>query len=380
MRTASSFAVKGIRGRLLAAIAALAVCHCGAASGGGDGAHDGSGGSLVSGTGGGVSSTGSGGLASAGGGGGATSAVPSAGTGGATAPAMSGAGGMQSAAAGSGGMTAMSTGGTGAPDASMPEGSGAPAAGDAAPSEGCGVNDVPASGDKTIDVDGTQRAYIVTVPSPYDPDKPHRLIFAWHGLGGTAMQIASSYYGLQPRAEGSAIFIAAQGLAGSGQQSGLASWPNTDDGDITFTRKMLDWAKMNYCIDTKRVFSIGMSNGGLMSNIVGCELGDSFRAIVAMSGGGPMGYAMKSCSGQIAVWISHGNMDDNVPFSYGEMSRDYWTMANHCGTSTMPVMPGTCLEYQDCDTGFPVQFSEFDGGHMVPSFASEAGWNFFAQF
>jgi len=231
-----------------------------------------------------------------------------------------------------------------------------------------------------MDVNGTQREFIVTVPSGYDPAKPYRLIFAWHGLGGTDTQIASNYYGLASRSGNSAIFIAPQGLPGTGQQSGLATWPNTGDGDITFVRKLLDWAKTNYCVDTKRVFSVGMSAGGMMSNIVGCELGDSFRAMVAMSGGGPEGYAMKPCTGQLAVWISHGNMDNNVPFSYGEKSRDHWTRANHCGTATMPVMPGTCLEYQGCDPGFPVQFCEFDGGHMVPSFAAEAGWNFFARF
>jgi poly(3-hydroxybutyrate) depolymerase len=242
------------------------------------------------------------------------------------------------------------------------------------------MTNTPPSGNTTIDVDGTSRQYIVTVPSGYDPNKPYRLIFAWHGLGGTSMQIASSYYGLLSRSAGSAIFIAPQGLPGTGQQSGLATWPNTGDSDITFTRKILDWAKANYCIDTKRVFSIGMSAGGLMSNLVGCELGDSFRAIVAMSGGGPKGYAMKPCVGQLAVWLSHGNMDNNVPFSYGQASRDYWAMANHCSTTTMPVMPATCVEFQGCDQGFPVDFCEFDGGHMVPSFAAEGSWNFFSRF
>jgi predicted esterase len=82
-----------------------------------------------------------------------------------------------------------------------------------------------------------------------------------------------------------------------------------------------------------------MSNGGLMSNVVACEIGDQFRAMVAMSGGGPTGYAMKPCVGQLAVWISHGNMDDSVPVSYGQASRDYWLKANHCGQMTVPVMP-----------------------------------------
>jgi len=258
---------------------------------------------------------------------------------------------------------------------------GASMMGPAMPSSGCGNASVPPSGSMSIDVAGTQRQYVVTVPNSYDPNKAYRLIFAWHGLGGTAMQMQQlDYYGLGSRSMNSAIFLAGQGLAGTGQQSGLASWANTGDADISFTRKLLEWAEANYCIDSKRVFSAGMSNGGMMSDVVGCELGDVFRAIMAMSGGGPQGYAMTPCKGEIAAWISHGNMDNNVPFSYGQASRDYWTKANHCGMATMPVMPGTCVEYQGCDNGFPVQWCEFDGGHMVPSFAGEAGWNFLARF
>jgi hypothetical protein len=47
---------------------------------------------------------------------------------------------------------------------------------------------------------------------------------------------------------------------------------------------------------------------------------------------------------------------------------------------TMPAMPSSCIEYQGCDAAFPVQFCEFDGGPMVPSFASEAAWKFFERF
>lgn len=267
----------------------------------------------------------------------------------------------------------MSMAGTSGPAA----GTGAPPATPAMVSAGCGKTDVPPNGMKTIDVDGTQREYIVQVPTDYDANKPYRLVFAWHGLGGTAMQIASNFYGLTRHSANSAIFIAAQGLKMM-PQAQFANWSNNGDVDITFTRKMLDWAKTNYCIDGKRVFSIGMSNGGMMSNVVGCELGDSFRAMAAMSGGGPKGYAKAACTGQIAVWISHGNKDNNVPFSYGQASRDYWTKANNCDTATMQV--GNCLEYQGCDEGFPVQFCEFDGGHMVPAFTGEAAWKFFEQF
>jgi poly(3-hydroxybutyrate) depolymerase len=259
------------------------------------------------------------------------------------------------------------------------------------PSPGCGAAQWPPSGNLSIDVDGTPRDYIVKVPTGYDTNKPYRLIFAWHGLGGTAMQIAASgfgggYYGLATRSANSAIFMTGQGLptssgtGGAGGASGGAGWPNTGGRDVAFVRKLLDWAKTNYCVDQSRIFSVGMSYGGIMSNTLGCELGDSFRAIAPMSGSGPRVFGGKACVGQVAAWMSHGNMDTTVPFTQGQASRDYWLKANHCGAETVPVMPGTCLAYQGCDASYPVHFCEFDGGHTVPPFASEAIWNFFAQF
>ena len=106
-------------------------------------------------------------------------------------------------------------GGTGQPVAG---GDGAPAgsltpilAPEPKPSAGCGMP-APMSGMATIDVMGTSRSYIMTLPQNYDPAKPYKLIFAWHGLGGTAQQIASNWYGLSRMSQSSAIFVAGQGL------------------------------------------------------------------------------------------------------------------------------------------------------------------------
>jgi polyhydroxybutyrate depolymerase len=49
---------------------------------------------------------------------------------------------------------------------------------------------------------------------------------------------------------------------------------------------MVTWATTNYCIDRSRIFSVGMSYGGIMSNTLGCEMGDVFRALAPMSGSG----------------------------------------------------------------------------------------------
>jgi poly(3-hydroxybutyrate) depolymerase len=249
------------------------------------------------------------------------------------------------------------------------------------PSSGCSASEWPASGNHTIDVDGTPRDYIVKIPDAYAPDTPHRVVFAWHGLGGTAESIASGfrggYYGLEARSSGTTIFATGQGLETS---SGGAGWPNTDGRDIAFVRAMLDWLRTSYCIDEGRIFSTGMSYGGIMSNTIGCQLGDVFRAIAPIAGSGPRSFGGGSCVGQVAAWLAHGNQDTVVSFESGVASRDHWIMTNGCGSETMPVAPENCVVYQGCDDGHPVHWCEFDGGHTVPAFASEAIWNFFAQF
>ncbi len=310
----------------------------------------------------------------------------------ATPPASATGGTTGSGAAGAGAGTA----GAMAPaQATMPP----PPAG----SSGCDAATWPPAGTDMLDVGGTQRTYIVALPNGYDSHKPYKLIFAWHGLGGSAQQIAGGfagfgYYGLQSMAGDSAIFVAPQGLdtgitltngmpgnttadGGTPPAGSTAGWSNTNDQDIAFTRAMLDTLRASYCVDDARIFSVGMSFGGIMSNTVGCELGDVFRAIAPMSGSGPrQGFGASACAGQVAAWIAHGNMDMTVPFAQGQASRDFWAMANHCSSDTMPVDPTGCVTYQGCDAGYPVTWCEFDGGHTIWQPSSAAIWAFFSQF
>jgi poly(3-hydroxybutyrate) depolymerase len=326
----------------------------------------GGGASTATGTGTGGAATGNGTGATGGTGGSTTS-----GAGGATG----GAGGATTGTGGSTGGTGGSTGGTGGTiaDAGKPTDAGGTIA-DAAGSTGCGAATWPASGNFNIDVAGTQRQYIVKVPANYDTNRPYRLIMTWHGLGGTAAQVAGGrgpyggYYGLDALAGGTAIFVSGQGLG----PDGGAGWPNTGGQDVAFTRALVDWLRKSYCVDNARIFSVGMSYGGIMSNTLGCSMGDTFRAITPQSGSGPRG----TCVGQVAVWISHGNADETVAFTQGTASRDFWLKANHCGTTTTPANPSPCVSYEGCDPGKPVTWCEFDGGHVIQNWAPQGIWNF----
>ncbi len=247
-------------------------------------------------------------------------------------------------------------------------------------SPGCGVTEPLDSGRFTIDINGTEREYVLDVPGSYDESQPYRLIFAWHWVGSSADEVASGepgdygglgpYYGLKALANESAIFVAPEGIE--------TGWENPDDRDLEFVRGMLEHFNSRLCIDQGRIFSTGFSYGAMMSVAVGCEMGDVFRAIAPMSGSTRSGCNEKDAP--IAYWGAHGADDTDVPPEFGSMARDIFVERNHCQEQTAAIEPSPCVAYVGCDAGYPVHWCEFDADHTQWPGAPEPLWAFFTQF
>src|SRR4029079_14857467 len=120
-------------------------------------------------------------------------------------------------------------------------------------------------GSHTISSSGRNRSYILRVPASYDNNRPYRLIFGFHWVGGTANDVDSggtdgynwSYYGLRRLADAAnngTIFVAPQGI-GNG-------WANPGGQDVAFVDDMLNQFESGLCIDSGQVFSSGFSYGG----------------------------------------------------------------------------------------------------------------------
>jgi poly(3-hydroxybutyrate) depolymerase len=297
-----------------------------------------------------------------------------------TGGASSGAGGSSS---GAGGTT--TTGGAGG-------GSSGSGMGGAVPTEGCGAATWPA-GDgttlQTIDVGGTPRQYIVSIPTGYDPNHPYRLIFAWHGRTGTAAQVARNYYNLKNTLGSTTIFVSGQGL-GTEADAADTGWPNTDGQDIAFVRALVTSLESSYCVDKSRIMSVGMSYGGIMSYTIACSMGDVFRAIAPIAGASFGGRGTQCVTNHVAVFAVHGTADDQVLFENGTSAKDTYVTRNHCMTTTAgedptacPASPTdacSCLEYQGCDAGYPVVWCTHNGGHTIPNWSGPGIATFFQRF
>jgi len=258
--------------------------------------------------------------------------------------------------------------------------------GDAAPDETggndvtprCGVPVTTGLSHVGVVVDGTQRDYELFVPEGYDPSTPTPLVFAWHGRGSDGSQ-ARLYFGIEDAAAGEAIVVYPNGLPVA-SQGGQTGWDLAPNGiDVAFFDEMRAQVYSAMCIDPDRVFSTGHSFGGFMSSALGCFRPDALRAIGSVAAGPPFA----ACEpGRVAAIVMHGTLDEVVPFEQGVMARDGLLARNGCATTSAPVDPEPCVAYDGCDPGYDVRWCEHSEealmGHMWPTFAGAAIWEFFA--
>jgi polyhydroxybutyrate depolymerase len=237
-------------------------------------------------------------------------------------------------------------------------------------SSGCGTPVVIGTSKKTIDVDGTQRSYLVVVPASLDPAIPAPLMLGFHGGSGTAEQ--ASQYGLTGTE--AALYVYPQALAFPG--AGGIAWNVSPDGnDYAFIDALLVELGRRYCVDTTRIFAAGQSNGAFFVNQLGCYRPDTFRAIAPAAGGGPS----SRCTKGVSAMIVHGIADNTVKIEQGMYSRDYWLAANGCsGAPSVPTDPAPCVAYSGCAK--PVLWCQHNGAHSFPAFAGAAMRQFFLSF
>lgn len=263
------------------------------------------------------------------------------------------------------------------------QGTGSPATSASAPpppvpapvtsASGCGSGAKLATGLQSLTSDSTQRSYWIEMPANYDSNKAYPVIIGLHWRDGSAKDIYgwSGFFGLKELYGANAIFLAPQGLD--------AGWANPGDRDIRFLRAMISQVQQGACTDTRRVFATGFSFGGMMSNAIGCQMGDVVRAVVPMASSLWSGCA--SSSHKVAAMFIHAKDDNTVPYSAGETARDTFIRRNSCSTKTVAVGSNGCVEYQGCDSDKPVLWCGTEtGGHWYPGFSARESKAFFDRF
>jgi polyhydroxybutyrate depolymerase len=264
--------------------------------------------------------------------------------------------------------------------------SGTTGAPDPVGSAGCGMADPP-GGSLTMEVQGQQGQYIVSLPPGYDPNVPYPLGFAFHGRNRTGPNCQDGdCAGFQDVMESEAILVYMTSLGGTG-------WEGDGEREINveFFEKVLDQVSASACVDEGRIFAAGTSSGAHFVNILGCRFGDRLLAIAPVAGYLP---EKENCVDKVAALVIHGFKDPHVPLTAGEEAREFWRARNGCSDQTVPGIPEVhaavegepeshaCAEYQGCEAGVPVVWCEHSEGgyddstHGWPLFGGQQIWEF----
>ncbi|UJR84625.1 alpha/beta hydrolase family esterase [Sandaracinus amylolyticus] len=294
---------------------------------------------------------------------------------------------------------------------------------DAAPSvdattTACGTGLYPsnATTEGSLMHDGITRAFRVHVPAAHDGTAPLPLVLVLHGGGGSGRQIenGSGMSAIADREGFIAVYPDGTGRIRTWNGGGCCGSAVSESvDDVGFFAALLDHLEGSLCVDPARVYATGMSNGGIMSHRLACELADRLAAIAPVAGTD----MTTACtpSRPVAVMQVHGSADGHVPWDGGmgcgpagvpftsvpeTIAR--WQSRDGCGASLTRFFEegdGHCERSADC-TGAEVALCTIEGGgHSWPGgapapdvvecpgdgaqsttfHASEAIWRFFAD-
>lgn len=177
-----------------------------------------------------------------------------------------------------------------------------------------------------VSVQGEQRAYLVHVPKQVSAGQPLPLVLVLHGgLGNMQVQATERFYHQISAAEKNGyIVVFPNGYSrlpggkfatwNAGNCCGAALKKQSDD--VAVIRAIIQDMQLRTAVDARRIYADGMSNGGMMSYRLACELSDTLSAIASVAGTDNTQHCQPSKP--VAILHIHAKDDDHVPFNGGK--------------------------------------------------------------
>jgi polyhydroxybutyrate depolymerase len=239
---------------------------------------------------------------------------------------------------------------------------------------------------------GIERTYQLHLPPDYNPRRAWPLILAFHGRGNTGAGTEEfSKLSTLP-----AIVAYPNGVIGTGDgdrqawQGAPYAAPGVDD--VAFTSDLLNTLEDRLCVDQRRVYATGKSNGAGFTGLLACRMADRIAAIAPVSG------AFYPETGQdcrpsraVPVIDFHGTGDVTIPYA-GDADRGLpaipdwtaaWAQRDNCAKRvrdrvTEPDI--TVSRWVGCDKGAEVRHVAVSGGgHTWPGADSYSGGGYTTQ-
>jgi poly(3-hydroxybutyrate) depolymerase len=244
---------------------------------------------------------------------------------------------------------------------------------------------------------GLERKYILDIPADYDKNKPYRLIFAMHMMGGHMnTMVTGKYYGLKTFAQRDnvpCIFVAPEGYTDG------SPWRGRDDKDHIFFGDMLTLFKDKLSIDTSRVFCCGFSFGAMVTYSLSLDYQKDLRAVACYAPANWNIYLPTNTHQKIAYFSTTGTSDGTCRYVNNDARKQggKYCVLQHIednGLKELPEIPvattptHVTTEFKGLPEEYPVIFGSFVGGHADShrdpgssvNWIYKETWDFFMRF
>jgi len=242
---------------------------------------------------------------------------------------------------------------------------------------------------------GLQRSYTVHIGSSYDKATPTLLLIVLHGGGGTGQGMVklTGFNAIADRE--SFIVVYPDGFEKHWNDGRGVQWEAQTENvdDVGFISALIDHLSDELNIDASRIYVTGISNGGMMSHRLGCELSQKIAAIAPVASNIPVNMAsIWAPSRPVPVLIINGTDDPLERWDGGEIrlgrntfgvvlsvadTVKFWVDKDQCSASpTITQLPdkdpsdGTTVRkevYGGCQDGAEVVLYAIEGGgHTWP--------------
>ncbi len=213
----------------------------------------------------------------------------------------------------------------------------------ARPSTGCGKVPPVAAGTtakESLKVLGLTREYRLHLPAGYEPSRPLPLVLAFHGHGNSAA-VFERVTGFSKVADAqSFIVVYPQGAVGPDHRTGWNTSRPKDPkvNDRLFISELLNTLQSQLCVNPKRIYATGFSNGGGFTAVLACDFSARIAAFASVSGEYYPQPGGCEPARPVPLLEIHGTDDGTVPYEgsnrlgYPSVSQwlEQWAARNHC--------------------------------------------------
>ena len=166
-------------------------------------------------------------------------------------------------------------------------------------------------------VDGIEREYILHLPKNYGSELLP-LVMVFHGGGGTAEQVMNHTKFSKLADKENFIVVYPNAIEKNWNDGRIGDKLPMDRDDVKFISALLDTLIANYKINTKRIFSTGISNGGFFSFYLALKLSSRLLAIAPVTANIPENLKDSwKTDKPISVLLINGTKDPLVKFEGG---------------------------------------------------------------